>query len=216
LRLPALYPILDLAVLQQRKLPPLDVARVLLNSGAGILQLREKGPLTAALLDLARNLSALCREASVPFVVNDRADLALLCDAHLHLGQDDLPPAAARTLLGAEKWIGYSTHNQTQFSTAEQEAVDYLAIGPVFATASKENPDPTLGMTLLHQLRRSTSHPLVAIGGITRDNALSVFAAGVDSVAVIGDLYPAGGGLRETGERLKEWQSLLKSRSNQN
>jgi thiamine-phosphate pyrophosphorylase len=152
-------------------------------------------------------VAKLCREASVQFVVNDRADLARMMDAALHLGQDDLPPSAARRVMGSDALIGFSTHNETQLRAAREEPVDYLAIGPIFGTSSKENPDPVVGTEELRRLRRFTALPLVAIGGITRANALDVLKAGADSVAIIGDLIPQDGSIHS---RAQKWVSVLK------
>jgi thiamine-phosphate pyrophosphorylase len=151
----------------------------------------------------------LCRQARVPLIIDDRADIALLLHAGLHVGQDDLPPRDARGLIGAEAVLGYSTHNREQLAAAAQEPVSYLAIGPVFATQSKVNPDPVVGVLRLREWRRLTDKPLVAIGGITRENARSVLDAGADSVAVIGDLLPpdcAAGAIRK---RFEQWQEKI-------
>lgn len=138
--------------------------------------------------------------------MNDRADVAKLLDAALHLGQDDLPPSAARRIVGERGAIGFSTHNEAQLRAGDREPVDYLAIGPIFGTSSKENPDPVVGLDELRRLRAFTEKPLVAIGGITRANALSVFEAGADSVAVIGDLYP------DPRTQAEEWLAICSSR----
>jgi thiamine-phosphate pyrophosphorylase len=122
--------------------------------------------------------------------VNDRADIAKLLDAALHLGQDDLAPADARRILPAPSIIGFSTHDEQQLLAGNLEPVDYLAIGPIFPTRSKLNPDPVVGLDQLRALRRLTRKPLVAIGGITRELAPQVFEAGADSIAVISDLFP--------------------------
>ena len=122
--------------------------------------------------------------------MNDRADMAMLLDAALHLGQDDLAPADARRIMPPGSIIGFSTHNKQQLRAGDREPVDYLAIGPIFPTKSKENPDPVVGLDGLRALRPLTKMPLVAIGGITRETAPTVFEAGADSVAVISDLYP--------------------------
>ena len=139
------------------------------------------------------------------FVVNDRADLAALMGAALHLGQDDLPPAAARRVTGPKTLIGFSTHNEGQLRAAQSEPVDYLALGPIFGTVSKHNPDPLVGLDKLRRLRPLTARPLVAIGGITRGNAHDVLSAGADSLAVIGDLFPEDTNLRA---RAEEWLRL--------
>ena len=188
--LPRVYPILDTATLIARRLTPLDAARAAIDGGARILQFRHKDGFTRAMVEEARKIAALCAGAGVLFVMNDRADLARLLDGGLHIGQEDLLPADARAVLGEELPLGYSTHNLKQLREATAEPVDYLAIGPIFATGSKENPDPVLGLEPLPHLRTLTTKPLVAIGGITLANAESVLATGIDSVAVISDLIP--------------------------
>jgi len=121
--------------------------------------------------------------------MNDRADLCLAAEfGGVHVGQDDLSPESARKIIGPERWLGVSTHNAQQVIEADQTSADYVAIGPVFTTASKANPDPVIGLDGVRQARASTRKPLVAIGGITRQNCHSVINAGADSVAVISDL----------------------------
>jgi thiamine-phosphate pyrophosphorylase len=202
LLLPAFYPILDTEVAARCSMDPASAAAGILEAGAQILQFRHKGFLSREIFGQMERIATLCREAHVLFVVNDRADLAALMGAALHLGQDDLPPAAARRVTGPETLIGFSTHNERQLRAAQSEPVDYLALGPIFGTASKENPDPMVGLDELRRLRPLTDRPLVAIGGITRQNARDVLAAGADSVAVIGDLFPEDGNLRA---RIEEW-----------
>ena len=146
----------------------------------------------------------MCHACRVPLVVNDRADMARLVDAGLHLGQDDLPPSAARGILGTAM-LGFSTHNQAQLRAAANQPADYLALGPIFGTVSKQNPDPVVGLEGLRQGRPLTLRPLVAIGGITRENARAVLHAGADSVAVIGDLFPADG---DIAARIGEWARI--------
>lgn len=201
-RLPAFYPILDTEIAARRGIDPLAAAEEILGAGAQILQFRHKGFLSREVYTQMERIAALCRGAGVTFVVNDRADLARLMGAALHLGQDDFPPAAARRITGPDMLIGFSTHNQRQLRAAQSEPVDYLALGPIFGTGSKRNPDPVVGLEELRRLHRLTERPLVAIGGITRDNAPHVLAAGADSLAVIGDLFPQGGNLRA---RVEEW-----------
>ncbi len=121
--------------------------------------------------------------------MNDRADLCLAADFDgVHVGQDDLSPAGARRVIGEKLLLGVSTHNPEQVKEANQTTADYIAIGPVFSTSSKANPDPVVGLDGVRAARKLTSKPLVAIGGITRQNCLSVIEAGADSVAVISDL----------------------------
>lgn len=136
--------------------------------------------------------------------MNDRADLCLAAEFDgVHVGQDDLSPNSTRRIIGPERWLGVSTHNPQQVSEADKTSADYIAIGPVFATASKTNPDPVIGLEGVRQARASTSKPLVAIGGITRQNCRSVIEAGADSVAVISDL------VRDPGKSAEEFLRIL-------
>jgi thiamine-phosphate pyrophosphorylase len=132
-------------------------------------------------------VKALCDRHGAALIVNDRADVAKLVDAHgVHLGQEDLPPAAARRILGPSKVIGFSTHTPAQAEAALAEGVaDYLAFGPIFPTSSKTNPDPVQSLDALRAVRRLCPLPLVAIGGITRENIAAVLATGADAAAVI-------------------------------
>jgi thiamine-phosphate pyrophosphorylase len=205
-RLPAFYPILDTATAARNGIEVIHAAEKILEGGARILQFRHKGFFSRDVFATLQTVAGLSRESGAMFVVNDRADIARLADAALHLGQDDLTPTDARRVVDAPKIIGFSTHNERQFRDALTEPVDYLALGPIFGTASKQNPDPVVGLEELRRLRFLTPRPLVAIGGITRANALSVFDAGADSVAVIGDLFPEDGNLRQ---RVEEWIDLL-------
>jgi thiamine-phosphate pyrophosphorylase len=207
MKLPRFYPILDTGLLAQRGIAAAQAAEAILDAGAGILQFRHKGHWTREVFAEAEAVAKLCRDASAQFVVNDRADLARMMNAALHLGQDDLPPSAARRVMGSESLIGFSTHNEEQLCAAREEPVNYLALGPIFGTSSKENPDPVVGIDELRRLRGFTVLSLVAIGGITRANALDVLAAGADSVAIIGDLLPPDGPIRS---RIREWVSVLK------
>jgi thiamine-phosphate pyrophosphorylase len=206
MKLPRFYPILDTGLLAQRGIPVAYAAEAILDAGARILQFRHKGHWTRGVFAELETVAKLCRNASAQFVVNDRADLARLMDAALHVGQDDLPPSAARRVMGPESLLGFSTHNQAQLRAAQEERVDYLALGPIFGTSSKENPDPVVGVGELRRLRGFTALPLVAIGGITLANAPDVLAAGADSVAIIGDLIPQDGSIHS---RMREWVSLL-------
>jgi thiamine-phosphate pyrophosphorylase len=200
--LPRFYPILDTSVAARRGIALVEAARQLLDAGVRILQVRHKGLVSSPLLEEMERVAKLCGDARVAFVVNDRADVARLLGAALHVGQEDLPPAAARKVLGPELAIGFSTHNEQQLRAAANEPVDYLALGPIFGTSTKENPDPVVGVDKLRRLRPMTRLPLVAIGGITRANARSVLDAGADSVAVISDLFPEDGKL---SARAAEW-----------
>src|SRR5947209_17148414 len=185
--LPKLYPITD------RRLSGLShaaqVAR-LCEGGARLVQLREKHLSPREFYREAEGALKVARSRGVRLVINDRADIALAVGADgVHLGQDDMPPEAARVLLGEGAVIGFSTHGVEQAVAAARLPVDYIAIGPVFATQSKENPDPSVGLEGVARMREAVGRlPLVAIGGITQENARSVLDAGADSVAVISAL----------------------------
>lgn len=166
----------------------LRTAEELVAGGVVLLQYRNKSNNARELLEHARELKRRM-PASVRLIVNDRADLCLAAELDgVHVGQDDLSPEAVRKIIGRRRWLGVSTHNSEQVAEADAAPADYLAIGPVFATASKTNPDPVVGLEGVRRARELTCKPLVAIGGITRANCRSVIDAGADSVAVISDL----------------------------
>jgi thiamine-phosphate pyrophosphorylase len=208
--LPRLYPILDTGVLARRSCDAITAAEAMLAAGARILQFRHKGHYSRQVFGEAEKVAELCRRAGALFVIDDRADVAMLLDAGLHVGQDDLPPQDARRLVGPGRLLGFSTHNEAQLRAAASEPADYIAVGPIFGTTSKEKPDPVVGVEELRRLRALETRPLVAIGGITRENALAVLEAGADSVAVIGDLLPAECNLESMRERMEQWQNLVK------
>ena len=163
-----------------------------LRAGVKVMQYRHKGPFRRAHFEECAAMAKKSREVGGAFFVNDRADIAELCGADgVHLGQEDLPVEKARAFLAAERRIGYSIHNLEQARRAAALRVDYIAIGPVFPTATKENPDPVVGLETVLQVRSLTTKPLVAIGGITMENAAAVLQAGADAVAVIRDLVMA-------------------------
>jgi thiamine-phosphate pyrophosphorylase len=142
---------------------------------------------------------------SVQLIMNDRADLCLAAGFDgVHVGQDDLSPESVRKIIGPDRWLGVSTHNPDQLREADLTSADYLAVGPVFSTSSKDKPDPVVGLDGVRQARQLTRKPLVAIGGITRTNAASVIEAGADSVAVISDL------LREPRKSAEEFFRILR------
>jgi thiamine-phosphate pyrophosphorylase len=210
------YPILDVATAQQHEYAIVTAASEILDAGARILQLRHKGFFSRDIFAAMEEIGELCRQTGATLVINDRADLTrMLAESgtrvgvhHLgvHLGQEDLSPSDARRVTGPGVLIGFSTHNESQLRAAESEPADYLAFGPIFGTSSKQNPDPVVGLDELRRLRPLVSKPLVAIGGITRANASSVLEAGADSVAVIGDLFPREGRIRD---RVEEWLRLV-------
>jgi thiamine-phosphate pyrophosphorylase len=192
-RLPAfpfVYPILDLAALGGR--PLVEAAAALMAGGARLVQLRAKDLADGALLAAVRSVLPVVRGAGGALIVNDRADVALIAGADgVHVGQDDLPPAECRRLLGPDALVGCSTHGIDELRRAAREPVDYVAFGPVFPTTTKASPDPVVGLERLREARRQAELPLVAIGGITAGNAAEVVAAGADGVAAIAGLLRA-------------------------
>ena len=212
MELPRIYPILDTESLAARGVPLLTAAAAFLEGGAGILQLRHKQHWSRAVFYEGREVARLCREAGAQLIVNDRADFALLLDAGLHVGQDDLAPRDARRLMGAGAVIGFSSHNASQIAAAGGEPVDYVAFGPVFPTATKRNPDPVVGIEELSRCRGLVEKPLVAIGGLTLENAPAALGAGADSLAVIGGLLPLAATAQSLRERMEQWQQLVKPR----
>jgi thiamine-phosphate pyrophosphorylase len=185
--LPRLYPILDVA-----SFPGWEELRAfaeeLLAGGATLLQYRNKEGNAREMLDQARALKHIAG-GSARLIINDRADLCIAAGFDgCHVGQDDLSPEAVRSVIGPALLLGVSTHNPEQVGEAEQTSADYVAVGPVFQTRTKRNPDPMIGLQGVHRARELTTKPLVAIGGITRVNCRSVIDAGADSVAVIADL----------------------------
>ena len=202
IHLPRLYPILDPACFPDAA-GMFFAAEQLAAAGCTLLQYRNKYGNARLMLEQARELRARLG-SSVKFIMNDRADLCLEAGFDgLHLGQDDLSPESARTIIGGDRWLGVSTHNPEQLADADKTSADYLAIGPVFATTSKANPDPVVGLAGVCRARELTRKPLVAIGGITRANARSVIEAGADAVAVISDL------LRDPGKSAEEFLRVL-------
>jgi thiamine-phosphate pyrophosphorylase len=200
---PVLCTIIDVEAAERAGWRPIDVARACLSGGARFLQVRAKAKSAAAVLDLASDVVTLARPSRALVVVNDRADVAKLAGAGgVHLGQEDLAPARARSILdlpaisgaraeASRGIIGKSTHTDDQLAAAASEPIDYVAIGPVFPTHTKATGYQAVGLDMV---RRATSLglPVVAIGGITLENARSVIDAGASSVAVIGDLLPTG------------------------
>jgi len=215
MNLPPFYPILDTDLLARRGFDPTEAAEAIVEAGARILQFRHKSFFSRDVFAQAETIARLCAGTNCTFVMNDRADMAMLLDAGLHVGQDDLPPAAARRLITDTRLLGFSTHNEAQLREAILEPVDYVALGPMFTTGSKLNPDPVVGLEELRRLRHLTEKPLVAIGGITRATALDVFAAGADSVAIIGDLLPDTLSRRALRSRTEEWLHLLNRQNKQ-
>ncbi len=208
MNLPRVYPIIDAALLARRGLSTIAAAEAFLTAGARIIQLRCKEHFNRDVFAQAETIAGLCQSASALLIVNDRADMALLLDAGVHIGQQDLPPRHARRIVGSERPVGLSTHNEDQFLAGDLEPVDYLALGPIFGTSNKIDPDPAIGAGELARLRLQTNKPVVAIGGITRENARQVWRAGADSVAVIGDMYPDNCTATSLRERFEEWTKI--------
>ena len=202
IHLPRLYPILDASRFPDDR-ALFQFAEDLLSAGVSLLQYRNKHGSPRQMLSQARELRRIAGPRA-GLIMNDRADLCLAADFDgVHVCQDDLPAASVRWILGNKLWLGVSTHRPEQLREADQSDADYLAIGPVFATTSKVNPDPVVGLDGVRAARALTRKPLVAIGGITRANARSVIEAGADSVAVISNL------LSDPRRAVEEFQRIL-------
>ena len=206
---PRLYAIVDAAFFSNTE-ELVAFAEQLVAGGCMLLQYRNKGGNARVMVEQARELRGLSQAGApaphgLKLVMNDRADLALVAEFDgVHVGQDDLSPESVRKIIGPERWLGVSTHNPEQMQEAHRTSADYLAIGPVFSTASKDRPDPVVGLEGVRRARQLTRKPLVAIGGITRANAISVIEAGADSVAVISDL------LRDPRKSAEEFFRILR------
>lgn len=202
IRLPSLYAILDASSFPDSE-TLYESAKEMVAGGITLLQYRNKSGNARQTLEQARELKSRLGD-SVKLIMNDRADLCIAAGFDgVHLGQDDLSPEGARRVIGENLWMGFSTHNPKQVEAADQTSADYIAIGPVFATSSKANPDPLIGLDGIREARLLTRKPLVAIGGITRANCLSAMQAGADSVAVISDL------IREPRKSVEEFLRIL-------
>jgi thiamine-phosphate pyrophosphorylase len=197
---PSLYAIVDADLAGERAL---EISGELADSGVELIQFRDKRASARNFFETCAKLSARLR-GRARFIVNDRADIAALCDAGgVHVGQEDLSVDDARGMCGGRRWVGVSTHNLEQFRAALGTSADYIAVGPVFATSTKKNPDPVVGLEFVARARAMTQKPIVAIGGITAENAESVYRAGADSVAVISDLMAAGKPAERAAEYLR-------------
>ena len=199
-----LYPIVDADVCRDRGLEPRSLALACLRGGARIVQLRVKGGSSARFLDLAAEIVAAAGTFGAAVIVNDRSDIAMMARAAgVHVGQDDLPPEAVREVFG-DGVIGLSTHDPQQVDEALRTAADYIAVGPVFATATKDTGYGARGLVLVKRAA-GRGKPVVAIGGITLDRAPEVIAAGAGSVAVITDLLNGG----DPESRVREYVRAL-------
>lgn len=201
--LPRLYVILDATLLNNS---PQECARELAAAGVQLLQYRAKEAAARDFLRTSRELVTSLNSYGTSVIVNDRPDVAALAGAAgVHVGQDDLEPQQARAVVGEDLWVGISTHNREQFRRAAETSADYIAVGPIFATTSKANPDPVVGLELLRWIRPLTDKPIVAIGGITLERAAAVIEAGVDCVAVIRDILCAA----KPGEQARRYLEIL-------
>ncbi len=208
IHLPRLYAVVDAAFFSTAE-DMVIFAEELILGGCTLLQYRNKGGNARVMLEQARELSRRSRAGApaphLRLIMNDRVDLCLAAEFDgVHVGQDDLLPESVRRIIGRDLWLGVSTHNPEQLREADLTSADYLAIGPIFSTSSKERPDPVVGLEGVRRARALTRKPLVAIGGITRSNAASVIEAGADSVAVISDL------LREPRKSAEEFFRILR------
>jgi len=193
---PRLYAIIDPSLLT---ISELELAETLAGSGVELIQYRNKTASSRHFFEISRQLSGALGARGVRLIVNDRADIAVLSGAGgVHVGQEDLGVEEARAICGGlggfggkDRWVGVSTHTLEQLAAADRTSADYIALGPIFPTATKKNLDPVVGTELLRQARRLTRKPLIAIGGITLDRAAEVYRAGADSLAVIRDLIAA-------------------------
>jgi len=222
MKLPRLYVIADRETLDRRGLRVEEFARALAQAGVSLIQYRDKVSAPQEVLRACGRFEEIFVGLDAHFIMNDRADLALLMGWGVHLGQKDLSVSDARSITGSYATIGLSTHTEDQILAADKttrnrdrsrvepwqgddpSTPDYIAIGPVFATVTKADAEPVVGLDGVRRARALTSKPLVAIGGITRENARSVIEAGADSVAVIGGLFLDGISVRASVEDFLE------------
>jgi thiamine-phosphate pyrophosphorylase len=199
---PALYAILDASPAKPIE-SLISLAENLVRGGTQLIQVRAKSVSSLQLYEMARAIVGRIGD-SARIVVNDRPDIAAMTGAGgVHVGQEDLPVEVARKICASPLWVGVSTHNLDQLRAADATSADYIAVGPIFPTVTKQNPDPVVGLDFLRSARNFTRKPLVAIGGITVKSAQEVFRAGADSVAVIGDLGNAPDPARRASEYLE-------------
>jgi thiamine-phosphate pyrophosphorylase len=203
LALPPLYVILDAALLPS---DPIELTKKMLDAGARLFQYRNKTSSSRELLHASQALCLTVRQRGGTFLVNDRADISCLAAVNgVHLGQDDLSVALAREVVGRNSLIGLSTHNLRQFKAAVESSADYIAVGPIFSTSGKHNPDPVVGVDFIRAVRKLTTKPIVAIGGITLERAREVMDAGADSVAVISDILKA----KNPADRIRQYLQMI-------
>jgi thiamine-phosphate pyrophosphorylase len=207
---PRLYPILDADSLARAGVPLVTAARALYDAGLRWVQYRDKQGSDAAVAESMRELRVIFPEGEAVLLLNDRVHLCGQTGADgVHIGQEDMAPAEARRMLGPKRLLGVSTHNIAQLHAAlATSAADYLAIGPVFATGSKKNPDPVVGLEGVRAARALTRLPLVAIGGVTAENGREVIEAGADAVAVISALLTEG--THDMTKTVRDFLALLR------
>jgi thiamine-phosphate pyrophosphorylase len=210
LELPRLYPILDADALARAGIPLIAAGHALYDAGVRWVQYRDKQATDGEVLERMRLLRSIFPAGDAVLLLNDRVLLCAAAEADgVHIGQEDMDPAEARKALGRGRLLGVSTHNVAQLrAVVKTGATDYLAIGPVFATASKENPDPVVGLEGVKAARALTRLPLVAIGGITAENGREVIEAGADAVAVISALLPQAG--QGMSQRIRDFLAFLR------
>ena len=200
---PALYAILDATPAQPRD-SLVSLANKLVVAGVQLIQLRAKHIPPRQFQDIANALITNV-PANVKIIINDRPDIASIAKAAgVHVGQEDLPVEAARKICPTPQWVGISTHNLEQLRAANQTSADYIAVGPIYPTTTKQSPDPVVGLDLIRAARKLTRKPVVAIGGITISSAPEVFQAGADSIAIISDLRNAP----DPSQRAREYLAI--------
>ena len=206
MRLPRVYAIVDEDAAEHQHVDPVSLAEAFLRGGVRFLQLRAKRSGSAEMLRWAGAIAGLARGDDAHFVVNDRADLARLVSAGVHVGQEDLSPSQARAIVGPEAIVGISTHTRQQIEAAAAAPVSYIAVGPVFGTATKDTGYEAVGLELVRfAAEHARGIPVVAIGGITLERAPAVLSAGATSVAVLSDLVGHG----DLQRRARQWVTAL-------
>lgn len=200
---PTLYAIVDATPAQPIE-SLVSLAHKLADAGVQVIQLRAKHTPPRQFHEIARALITAVPQ-NVRIIINDRPDIASIAiAAGVHVGQEDLPVEAARQICPSPQWVGISTHNLDQLKAADRTSADYIAVGPIYPTTTKENPDPVVGLDLVRAARKLTRKPIVAIGGITINSATAVFQAGADSIAIISDLRNAP----DPSQRAREYLSV--------
>jgi len=201
---PPLYAVLDKDLLS---MPASKCAQELISAGVELIQYRAKHSSSRDYFGICANLADLLASCNTRFIVNDRPDIAAMTGAGgVHVGQEDLPPEDARRICDSGRWVGVSTHTLEQVRAAGKTSADYIAVGPIFSTSTKEKPDAVVGTSFIREARKLTQKPIVAIGGITRERAAEVYEAGADSIAVIRDLLET----RHLAERAREFLAIAK------